>query len=438
MVITNLIGHNLMPFLMIFGLAVIGLLAGGAIGYVVGAASVLSFIAGGSSNFLAILPQRIFSQLDVFAFLAMPLFILTGDLMNRGGVTKALIDLAMALVGRFKGGLGHVNIMASVFFAGVSGSAVADAAAMSNTLVPAMRERGYSDTYAAAVTAASSIIGPIIPPSVILIFYGALMGASVPALFAAGVVPGILLASVLMAMNGWFAHRHDHPGGAAVDIPRFGPALWRALPALLLPVIILGGVLFGFATPAESAAIAVLAALIIGIARRDLDWAGIVKAGERTVVMLGAVFVILCAIAAFSYLAALYQLPRRLGEEVTNVGLGPMGYLMAVNVVFLVAGMVMDVKAAVALLAPILVPVALDMGADPVHLGIVICFNITLGLLSPPFGGVLIIIATVTGVNYWALVRTVAPFLAAQIGLLLVLTFVPEITLWLPRALGLI
>ncbi|MEZ5751729.1 MAG: TRAP transporter large permease [Paracoccaceae bacterium] len=427
-----------MQFLLILGLAIIGLLAGGAIAYVVGAASVLSFIAGGSSDFLAILPQRIFSQLDVFAFLAMPLFILTGDLMNRGGVTRALIDLAMALVGRFKGGLGHVNIMASVFFAGVSGSAVADAAAMSNTLVPAMRERGYSDGYAAAVTAASSIIGPIIPPSVILIFYGALMGTSVPALFAAGVVPGLLLAAVLMAMNTCFAHRHDHPGGAEIEIPRLLPALWRALPALSLPLIILGGVLFGFATPAESAAIAVIAALLIGLARRDLTWAGIVKAGERTAVMLGAVFVILCAIAAFSYLAALYQLPRLLGEEVAALGLGPLGYLMAVNVVFLLAGMVMDVKAAVALLAPIVVPVALQMGADPVHLGIVISFNITLGLLTPPFGGVLIIIATVTGANYWSLVRAVAPFLFVEILLLVVLTLVPGITLWLPRMLGLV
>ncbi len=427
-----------MLFLLILGLSILGLFAGGAIAYVVGAASVLSFIAGGSSNFLAILPQRVFSQLDVFAFLAMPLFVLTGDLMNRGGVTRALIDLAMALVGRFKGGLGHVNIMASIFFAGVSGSAVADAAAMSNTLVPAMRERGYSDTYAAAVTAASSIIGPIIPPSVILIFYGALMGTSVPALFAAGVMPGLLLALVLMAMNAWFARRDNHPGGAAVDLPGLGPALWRALPALSLPLIILGGVLFGFATPAESAAVAVLAATLIGLARGDLDWAGIVKAGERTAVMLGAVFVILCAIAAFSYLAALYQLPRQLGEEVAELGLGPVGYLVAVNLVFLLAGMVMDVKAAVALLAPILVPVALEMGADPVHLGIVICFNITLGLLSPPFGGVLIIISTVTGVNYWALVRAVAPFLIAQIGLLLVLTLFSEITLWLPRSLGLL
>ncbi|SDE67342.1 TRAP transporter large permease [Ruegeria marina] len=427
-----------MLFFLILALSILGLLAGGAIAYVVGAASVLSFVAGGSSDFLAILPQRVFSQLDVFAFLAMPLFVLTGDLMNRGGVTRALIDLAMALVGRFKGGLGHVNIMASVFFAGVSGSAVADAAAMSNTLVPAMRERGYTETYAAAVTAASSIIGPIIPPSVILIFYGALMGASVPALFAAGVMPGLLLAAVLMAMNAWFARRDDHPGGAGIAVPRLGPALWHALPALSLPLIILGGVLFGFATPAESAAVAVLAAMGIGIARGELDWAGIVKAGERTAVMLGAVFVILCAIAAFSYLAALYQLPRRLGEEVAELGLGPVGYLIAINVVFLLAGMVMDVKAAVALLAPILVPVALEMGADPVHLGIVICFNITLGLLSPPFGGVLIIISTVTSVNYWSLVRAVAPFLTAQIALLLILTLFSEITLWLPRSLGLL
>ena len=300
-----------------------------------------------------------------------------------------------------------------------------------------MRERGYSLDYAAAVTAASSIIGPIIPPSVILIFYGALMDAPVAALFAAGVVPGLLLAGVLLAANAWFAWRDDHPGGAGVEVPRLGPAALRAAPALLLPLIILGGVLFGFATPAESAAVAVIVALVVGVAYGELTLSGLRAAGERTVVMLGAVFVILCAIAAFSYLAALNQWPQAIGARATELGLGLTGFLVPLDVVFLLAGMVMDVKAAVALLAPILVPVALAMGADPVHLGIVICFNITLGLLSPPFGGVVIIIATATGANYWRLIRAVAPFLLIEIALLALLTAAPELSLFLPRALGL-
>jgi len=422
---------------LITGYTILVILVGTALAYVIGSASVLSFIAVGRDSFLAILPQRMFSQLDVFAFLAMPLFILTGELMNRGGVAKALIDFSMALVGRLKGGLAHVNILASVFFAGVSGSATADAAALSNTLVPAMKDRGYSLNYAAAVTAASSIIGPIIPPSVILIFYGALMNTSVAALFAAGVVPGLMLAGTLLVLNAFFAHRYDHPGGAGLELPPLVGSFAKALPALSLPLIILGGVLFGFATPAESAGVAVVAAALIGFLYRELDWRALLKAGERTVILLGAIFIILCAISAFSYLAALLQWPQQIAKAVNDLGLSQTGYLLIINLVFLGAGMVMDVKAAGALFAPIFVPVALTLGVDPVHLGVVICFNITLGLLSPPLGGVVIIIATVTGANYWQLIRAVLPFFIAEICVLAVIVALPEISLALPRALGL-
>ncbi|WP_372421878.1 TRAP transporter large permease [Salinarimonas chemoclinalis] len=421
----------------VIGFLVVGLLSGAAIAYAIGAAAVLTFVIADNTRFLAVLPQRLFSQLDVFAFLAMPLFILAGDLMNRGGLAKALIDVSMALVGRLKGGLGHVNVLTSVFFAGVSGSAVSDAAALGNALVPEMTRRGYKLDYAAAITGASSIIGPIIPPSTILIFYGALMETSVAALFAAGIVPGLLLAAVLMAMNAFYAWRDDHPGGAGVEVPRLLPAFAKALPALTLPVIILGGTLFGVMTPAEAAAVAVVAALAVGVAYGDLDAARVLASLKRTGVLLGALFIILCAISTFSYLAALQQWPQAIAAAVAGFGLSPLGYLMLVNVVFLVAGMAMDVKAAVALFAPIFVPPALAMGVDPVHLGIVICFNITTGLLSPPLGGVLLILATTVKMNYWRLIRATLPFLAAELGILALLTFFPAITLALPRALGL-
>lgn len=417
--------------------AVVAISAGTAIAYLIGSAAVLSFWAGGNPTYLAILPQRLFSQLDVFAFLAMPLFILTGELMNRGGIAKALIDFSMSIVGRFKGGLGHVNVMTSVFFAGVSGSAVSDAAALSTTLVPEMERQGYSREYAAAITGASSIIGPIIPPSVILIFYGALMDTPVAALFAAGVVPGLLLAGVLMLMNAYFAYRHDHPGGDNMDLPEVIPSFLRAAPALTLPFIILGGVLFGFMTPAEAAGVAVCAAALVGLFYRELTLAAIWECLQKTLVLLGAIFIILCAISSFSYLAALEQWPQKLAHAVVESGMGKLQYLLFINLIFLLAGMVMDVKAAVALFAPILVPVALQMGVDPVHLGVVICFNITIGLLSPPLGAVLIIIAAVVEMDYWRLVAATFPFFVAEAFLLMVLVFVPELTLALPKALGL-
>jgi tripartite ATP-independent transporter DctM subunit len=426
-----------MQVAVVLGFVVLAVLSGAAIAYAIGAAAVLTFILSDNVRYMAVLPQRLFSQLDVFAFLAMPLFILAGDLMNRGGLARALIDFSMSLVGRLKGGLGHVNILTSVFFAGVSGSAVSDAAALGNSLVPEMRRRGYSLDYAAAITGASSIIGPIIPPSSILIFYGALMDTSVAALFAAGVVPGLLLAAVLMVMNAFYAWRDDHPGGKDMDLPRILPSFLKALPALTLPVIILGGTLFGIMTPAEAAAVAVVASLLIGIAYGLLGPAEIAASLHRTGVLLGALFIILCAISTFSYLAALMQWPQAIAAQIDDWGVGPLQYLMMINVLFLLAGMVMDVKAAVALFAPIFVPVAIAMGIDPVHLGIVICFNITVGLLSPPLGGVLLILATVVRMDYWRLIRVTLPFLLAEMGVLILLTFIPEISLWLPTALGL-
>ena len=426
-----------MPTAAVIGFVLAGVLSGAAIAYVIGAAAILTFVLGGNAEYMAVLPQRLFSQLDVFAFLAMPLFILAGDLMNRGGLANALIDLSMALLGRLKGGLGHVNVLTSVFFAGVSGSAVSDAAALGNALVPEMQRRGYPLDYAAAITGASSIIGPIIPPSSILIFYGALMETSVAALFAAGIVPGLLLAATLMAMNAYYAVRDDHPGGAGMEIPPLGRSALRAAPAMTLPVIILGGTLFGVMTPAEAAGVAVVAALLVGLAFGELDAARIGESLQRTAVLLGALFIILCAISTFSYLAALEQWPQAIAARIEAWGLGPLQYLMLVNAIFLVAGMAMDVKAAVALFAPIFVPVALAMGIDPVHLGIVICFNITTGLLSPPLGGVLLILATTVGIDYWRLIRATLPFFLAEVALLIVLTFVPALTLALPRALGL-
>ncbi len=419
-------------------LAALGLLASGlALAYIIGASAVLAFVATDNARYLAILPQKVFSQISVFALLAMPLFILAGEIMNRAGVTRALIDLSMALVGRLRGGLGHVNIMTSVFFAGISGSAVADAAALSNTLVPAMRERGYSATYAGAITAASSIIGPIVPPSIILIFYGALMQTSVAALFMAGILPGLLLTGALFALNAWYAWRDDHPRLERGEAPAFGPTLVGALPALSLPLIIVGGIVFGWMTPTEAAAVAVVAALAAGTFYTGITRQGLLEALRRTATLTGSIFIILCAVAALGHLAALERIPEAIAALVADLGLGPIGFMLAMNIIFIVAGMVLDITVALALLVPLLAPVALAGGADPVHLGIVICFNLCIGLVSPPLGGCLLIVSAVTRVGYWQLARAVIPFVVLEMAVLGVIIVFPQISLVLPRAMGL-
>jgi len=412
------------------------LVAGSALAYVFGASAVLSFIAVDKIRYLAVLPQRIFSQLDVFALMAMVLFILVGEIMNRMGVTRHLIDFSMCLVGRFRGGLGHVNIMTSVFFAGVSGSAVADSAALSNTLVPAMEKQGYTTRYAGAVTAASSIIGPIIPPSIIMIFYGALMQTSIGALFAAGIFPGLLLAAALMAANAFFAHRHKHPGGTKADIPPLFSTTRRALPALLLPVIILVGIVFGVVTPTEAAAVAVVAALAAGLYYGGMTRGSLYLSFERATILSGSIFLIMVAAACVAYIGSLQQWPQQIARLAIESGLTGMQFLLLVNLFFLGAGMIMDVPMALALLVPLFGPACLAQGIHPVHLGIILCLNLTTGLITPPLGGCLIIVSAISGENYWTLARAILPFILVEVAVLLLITFIPGISLYLPRLLG--
>ncbi|MBT5917302.1 MAG: TRAP transporter large permease subunit, partial [Alphaproteobacteria bacterium] len=300
----------------ILGAGFVFLMCGTAIAYVIGASSILTYVLNDQARYLAIIPQRIFAQIDVFALMAMPLFILTGDIMNRSGITRVMIDFSMALVGRMKGGLGHVNILTSVFFAGISGSAVADSAALSNTLVPAMVEKGYDKTYAAAITAASSIIGPIIPPSIILIVYGALMQTSVAALFIAGVIPGLLLAFALFGVNFFFAHRDDHPGGKTEVVPKLWPSFVKAAPALTLPIIIVGGIVVGLTTPTEAAAVAVVTATIVGRLYGGINFEVLWGAVQNTARLTGSIFMILSAVATLGYIAGLMQWPQMLADLV--------------------------------------------------------------------------------------------------------------------------
>lgn len=412
------------------------LISGTAFAYLMGAVSVVTYIVIGKSQFLSILPQRIFAQLDVFAFMAMPLFILTAEIMSRAKVTQSLIDFAMSIVGRFRGGLGHVNILTSVFFAGISGSAIADSAALSQTFVPEMRKRGYDPYYAGAITAASSMIGPIIPPSIIMIIYGGLTGTSVAALFAAGIVPGLILALSLLALNAIMAHVKGHPGGTAEDVPRFWPSLLHAAPALCLPIVILGSLVFGLATPTEGSAIAVLVALIAGQYYSKLSWKMISEALEASARMTGTIFIILAAISVLGYLAGQMGWSQALANWVDSFGLTGTKYLFFLVGIFLIAGMFMDTPVALTLLIPLFAPQALEQGISPIHLGIVLCFNLCIGLITPPLGKCLVVVSALTRINYWRLAVAVLPFIAVQVTVLLILVYFPELCLAVPRMFG--
>ena len=419
-------------------LTAVFLVAGAALAYATGAAAVLLYIATDLEQHLALAPQLVFSQVDVFALMAMPLFVLVGEIMNRGRITHVLVDFAMALVGRTKGGLGHVNVMTSVFFAGISGSAVADAAALGNTLVPAMVDKGYSKTYAGAITAASSLIGPIIPPSIILIFYGATMGVDVAALFAAGIGPGLLLAGSLLVANGVIAHRYDHPGGETDSELSLWKSFRTALPALALPLVIVLGIVFGVTTPTEAAAIAVFAAIAVGYFYGTIDREKLYASLKRTVVLTGTIFMLFAAAGLVIYLAALSKLPQVVSDKVIALELSGTSYLLVIALLFLLFGMVLDTILGLVLIAPVLVPVAIAQGADPIHVGICVCLTLAMGLVTPPLGGSVLVVSAVTNTNYWALFRWVMPLLIVEIIVLLAVILIPEITLFLPRLLGLV
>lgn len=427
-----------MGALIIIAVIVILLVGGVALAYVTGAAAVVAFFTSGQGEYLAIVPQRMFSQMDVFAIMAMPLFIWAGELMNRGGITKALIDLSLLMVGRIRGGLGHANVLTSVFFSGISGSAAADIAALTNTFVKQMEQRGYDPLYAGALTAAASVVGPIIPPSIIFILYGAILSTDVAALFAAGMIPGLMIAGALMAMNAWMARREGHPGGTAADVPDWRPTLRKAVPSLILPAVILGGIVFGVMTPIEAGAVAVAASGVLGLWYRELTLAEFIESVERTVVLSGVIFIFLAGGSMVSYLIALSQVGDHIAAFVQSFGLTGMSYLLLLMVVFLVLGMFVDTVLCLTLVAPLLVPVAIAQGADPVALGMMVCLNLTMGLITPPLGGAIMMVASITGQNYWALCKRIMPFVLAELVVLVLIVVFPELSLAVPRWMGML
>jgi len=378
--------------------------------------------------------QRVASGLESYVLLAIPLFIFAGNLFNAAGISTRIFDFAAACVGHIRGSLAHVNIFASVIFSGMSGVAQADAAGLGAVEVREMKKRGFSPEFSAAITAVSSIIGPIIPPSGIMIIYAVLADVSVPDLFLAGIVPGILMALFLMIFVYWLAKtdRIEAP-----LVPKKGPseigfAFWRALPALAAPVFLISGILLGFATPTQLGALTVIYAIFLGITTGELKLNYFWKSTKETIVTCGALVFIIAAATPFSAILALEGIPQQLAEVLLSISDNPLVILLLVNIALLIFGMVMDTTAILLVAVPVLVPALKTLGIDPVHFGIVMVINLLIGTLTPPFGVLIFVMTEVAKVKYKPLLRQIAPFYLPLIIFLIIVTYFPSLSLSLP------
>ena len=385
------------------------------------------------------LPKYLFSGIDVFALMAVPFFILTAELMTGGALSDVLLRFASQFVGRFRGGLGHTNILAITFFSGISGSALADAAGPGAIMIRMMKDDGYQPEYAAALTAAVSILGPIIPPSITMIIYAlAYPEINLVGLMLAGVLPGLAIAAAMAAINHVVSTRRDYRGVAqSLALADYLRNTWRALPALVLPVLILGGIASGAFTPTEASVVAVFYALAAGRwIYRSLEWRMLPAILARSALMTASVLVIVAMSAAFAWVLTVSRVPQQLTELIVAANLPPLAFLFAVNVLLLVFGIFIEPLPGVVVLVPILAPIAHALGVNDLQFGIIVIVNLTMGMITPPVGGLLFVTSIVARVPLTRMVGQLWPFLWAQIAVLALLSLVPQISTLLPGLFG--
>jgi C4-dicarboxylate transporter DctM subunit len=387
---------------------------------------------------LNLIAQRIFTGIDSFPLMAVPFFVLAGDVMNVGGTTARLISFANVLVGKVRGGLAHTTVVSAMFLSGISGSAVADASALGSVLIPGMVKQGYGKGFAAALVAAAAVMGPIIPPSIFMVIMGVTTGVSIGGLFAAGVIPGVLQGLAMMAMAYYFAVKHDYPRDPV-------PLTWRRVrrefvsagPALVAPVIIIGGILAGVFTPTESAVVAVFYGLFLGLwvykELRVRDLAKIlVNSGITTAVLL----LIIGMANIFAWVLTAEQIPQKIAGALLGLTRDPYLILLLINVVLIIVGMFMEGGAAIIILSPTLLAVAQAVGIHPLHFGLVMVLNLSIGLITPPVGVLLFVVCGITGYPFALVTRWAMPFLAVHLVTLVAASYFPILVMWVPQLFG--
>jgi tripartite ATP-independent transporter DctM subunit len=416
----------------------IGLIVGLPVAITMGISGLTAVLIDGRFPPL-IVPQYLFNGISSFPLMAVPFFILAAEIMTASGLTASLLRFANDLVGHIRGGLGHVNVLVSMLFAGISGSALADAAGPSAIVMRMMRRAGYSPEYAGAISAATATIGPIIPPSILMVIYAISDSrVTVAGLFLAGVVPGILLGIALMIMNHWISIRRGYLfRSERPPLMHLVKSFWSATPALLLPIIIIGGILGGIFTPTEAAAVAVAYALIIGLfVTRGLKWRDILPVFIKSGVVTAAVLLIVSMASIFSWILTILQIPQTIAATIGSMTTSPSVVVILLAVFVLICGLVIDTLPALIILVPVLGPLSDQFGLNPMYFAIMIVLNLTIGMITPPVGPVLFVVSTVGRVRLETLSRTIVPLLIAELFILALVIAFPILSTALPKLLG--
>ncbi|SDK06206.1 TRAP transporter large permease [Natronincola ferrireducens] len=424
-----------MDMLIIFLAALFGfLLIGVPVAFCLGLAALVMM---GLQNFgFDVLVQKMVGGIDSFPLLAVPFFMLAGEIMNTGGIAKRIINLSNALVGHITGGLGLVNIVASMFFGGISGSSVADTAAIGGLLIPAMKEDGYDADFSAAVTASSSTMGIVIPPSIPMILFGLISGVSVVRMFLGGIIPGIMIGASLLILTYVISKKRKYPKGEKFSIIRVFKALKESIWAVFLPVIIIGGIISGYFTPTEAAVVSVVYALIVSLfIYKEMTLKDLPKILIDTGKTTGIVMLVAGTAMVVAWLLTVVRIPQSIAATILSISESPIIVLLIINFFLLLVGSVMDLTPALLILAPVLLPVATAVGIDPVFFGVMMVINLGIGLVTPPVGTILYISCGIAKISLERITKAMMPFLVTQVAVLLLIIIFPQLVLWIPNAM---
>jgi C4-dicarboxylate transporter DctM subunit len=416
----------------LFAVFVLLIIATVPIAFALGIAAAMWVLLGGLVP-LVVLPQRMYAGIDSFPLIAIPFFILAGKIMATGGISDRLIKVSSVLVGRFKGGLAYINIVASMFFAGITGSATADSSSIGSILIPAMIKKNFEKDFTVAVTATSSVIGILIPPSIPMVLYGIIMNQSIGDLFLAGAVPGLLVGGVLMLISWIIAEKRNYPREESYTLKESVAIIADGILPVFTVVIVLGGIILGIVTPTEAAVIAVVYAFILSFfVYREIKLGDLPRMLLETVMVNGMVMLMVATATIFSWIVTSEQIPLHIANYITSVIGNKYLLLLVFNVILLVAGMILDLTPAMIIFIPVLAPIAFQLGVDPVHFGAIVVVNLGIGLFTPPVGACLFVCCSIAEINMRDTIRGFLPFFFGMVAVLLLVTYVPALSLWLP------